>query len=205
MKNWLLTLSVSLALAAGAAQAAGNPAAGKEKSATLGCIACHGEDGNSPNPIWPKLAGQHPSYIAKQIGAFKAGDRKDDAMSPMALIIGTDEDLADLAAFFASQKRQPGEAGTVEQMTVGQQLFRGGNPATGVAACAACHGPGGAGIGPANFPSVAGQHAPYVEKALRDFKAGTRASDPNQMMRSVAAKMTDAEIAAVAAYVQQMK
>ncbi|MCU0766039.1 MAG: cytochrome c4 [Gammaproteobacteria bacterium] len=205
MKNWLLTLSVSLALAAGAAQAAGNPAAGKEKSATLGCIACHGEDGNSPNPIWPKLAGQHPSYIAKQIGAFKAGDRKDDAMSPMALIIGTDEDLADLAAYFASQKRQAGEAGTVEQMTVGQQLFRGGNPATGVAACAACHGPAGAGIGPANFPSVAGQHAPYVEKALHDFKAGTRVSDPNQMMRSVAAKMTDAEIAAVAAYVQQMK
>jgi cytochrome c553 len=126
-------------------------------------------------------------------------------MSPMALIIGTDEDLADLAAYFAAQKRQPGEAGTVEQMTVGQQLFRGGNPATGVAACAACHGPAGAGIGPANFPSVAGQHAPYVEKALHDFKAGTRVSDPNQMMRSVAAKMTDAEIAAVAAYVQQMK
>ena len=205
MKNWLLTLSVSLALAAGAAQAAGNPAAGKEKSATLGCIACHGEDGNSPNPIWPKLAGQHPSYIAKQIGAFKAGDRKDDAMSPMAMIIATDEDLADLTAHFAAQALQPGEPATVEQTLVGQQLFRGGNPAAGVAACAACHGPKGTGNAPANFPRIAGQHAPYVEKALKDYKAGTRASDPNQMMRGVAAKLTDAEISAVAAYVQGMK
>ena len=205
MKNWLLTLSVSLAIAAGSAQAAGNAAAGKEKATTLGCIACHGEDGNSPNPLWPKLAGQHPAYIAKQIGAFKAGDRKDDAMSPMAMIIATDEDLADLAAHFAAQKRQPGDAGAAEQMQLGQQLFRGGNPATGVAACAACHGPAGAGVGPSNFPSVAGQHAPYVEKALKDFKAAARTSDPNQMMRGVAGKMSDAEIAAVAAYVQQMK
>ena len=205
MKNWLLTLSVSLAIAAGSAQAAGNAAAGKEKATTLGCIACHGEDGNSPNPLWPKLAGQHPTYIAKQIGAFKAGERKDDAMSPMAMIIATDEDLADLAAHFAAQKRQPGDAGAAEQMQLGQQLFRGGNPATGVAACAACHGPAGAGVGPSNFPSVAGQHAPYVEKALKDFKAAARTSDPNQMMRGVAGKMSDAEIAAVAAYVQQMK
>jgi cytochrome c553 len=205
MKNWLLTLSVSLALAAGSAQAAGNAAAGKEKATTLGCIACHGEDGNSPNPLWPKLAAQHPSYLSRQIGAFKAGERKDDAMSPMAMIIGTDEDLADLAAHFAAQKRQPGEAGAADQIAIGQQLFRGGNPATGVAACAACHGPTGGGVGTANFPSIAGQHGPYVEKALKDYKAGARTSDPNQMMRGVAAKLTDDEIAAVAAYVQAMK
>jgi len=204
MKKWLLTLSVSLALVAGAAHA-GNASAGKEKATTLGCIACHGEDGNSPNPVWPKLAGQHPSYIARQIAAFKSGDRKDDAMSPMALIIGTDEDLADLAAHFAAQKRQPGEPAPADQVALGQQLFRGGNPATGVAACSACHGPRGAGIGPANFPSIAGQHAPYVDKALKDFRVGARASDPNQMMRGVAAKMTDAEIAAVSAYLQGMK
>jgi cytochrome c553 len=205
MKTWLLTLAVSLALAAGTATAAGNPAAGKEKATTLGCIACHGEDGNSPNPVWPKLAGQHPSYLAKQIAAFKAGDRKDDAMSPMAMIIATDEDLADLTAHFAAQALQPGEPATVEQTLVGQQLFRGGNPAAGVAACAACHGPKGTGNAPASFPRIAGQHAPYVEKALKDYRAGTRASDPNQMMRGVAAKLTDAEISAVAAYVQGMK
>ena len=205
MKTWLLTLSVSLALAAGSAIAAGNPAAGKEKATTLGCIACHGEDGNSPNPVWPKLAGQHPSYLARQIAAFKAGDRKDDAMSPMAMIIATDEDLADLSAHFSAQSLQPGEPATVEQTLVGQQLFRGGNPVNGVAACAACHGPKGAGNAPANFPRIAGQHAPYVEKALKDYKSGARASDPNQMMRGVAAKLTDGEIAAVAAYVQGMK
>ena len=205
MKTWLLTLAVSLALAAGTATAAGNPAAGKEKATTLGCIACHGEDGNSPNPVWPKLAGQHPSYLARQIAAFKAGDRKDDAMSPMAMIIATDEDLADLTAYFAAQALQPGEPATVEQTLVGQQLFRGGNAAAGVAACAACHGPKGTGNAPANFPRIAGQHAPYVEKALKDYRAGTRASDPNQMMRGVAAKLTDAEISAVAAYVQGMK
>ena len=205
MKNSLLTLSVSLALAAGAVHAAGNPATGKEKATTLGCIACHGEDGNSLNPVWPKLAAQHPSYLARQIAAFKAGDRKDDAMSPMAMIIATDEDLADLTAYFAAQALQPGEPATVEQTLVGQQLFRGGNPAAGVAACAACHGPKGTGNAPANFPRIAGQHAPYVEKALKDYRAGTRASDPNQMMRGVAAKLTDAEISAVAAYVQGMK
>ena len=205
MKTWLLTLAVSLALAAGTATAAGNPAAGKEKATTLGCIACHGEDGNSLNPVWPKLAAQHPSYLARQIAAFKAGDRKDDAMSPMAMIIATDEDLADLTAHFAAQALQPGEPATVEQTLVGQQLFRGGNPTAGVAACAACHGPMGAGNAPANFPRIAGQHAPYVEKALKDYRAGTRASDPNQMMRGVAAKLTDAEISAVAAYVQGMK
>jgi len=205
MKTWLLTLAVSLALAAGTATAAGNPAAGKEKATTLGCVACHGEDGNSLNPVWPKLAAQHPSYLARQIAAFKAGDRKDDAMSPMAMIIATDEDLADLTAHFAAQALQPGEPATVEQTLVGQQLFRGGNPTAGVAACAACHGPMGSGNAPANFPRIAGQHAPYVEKALKDYRAGTRASDPNQMMRGVAAKLTDAEISAVAAYVQGMK
>ncbi len=205
MNNWLLTLSVSLAIAAGAAQAAGNAAAGKEKATALGCVACHGEDGNSPNPIWPKLAGQHPAYLAKQINGFKAGDRKDDAMSPMAMMVATDEDLADLTAHFASQTLQPGEAGPSDQMALGQQLYRGGNPASGVAACTACHGPQGLGNAPANFPRVAGQHAPYVEKALKDFRAGARVTDPGQMMRGVAAKLTDAEIAAVAAYVQSMK
>lgn len=205
MKNWLLTLSVSLALAAGTTLAAGNVAAGKDKVTSLGCVACHGEDGNSPNPIWPKLAHQHPSYLTRQIAAFKAGERKDDTMSAMAMVITSDEDLADLSAYFASQALQPGEPASGEQAQVGQQLFRGGNAAAGVAACSACHGPQGRGNAPANFPNIAGQHAPYVEKALKDYRAGIRASDPNQMMRGVAAKLTDAEITAVAAYLQGMK
>ena len=168
---------------------------------TSACAACHGEDGNSPNPIWPKLASQHPSYLARQIAAFKSGDRKDDAMSPMAMIIATDEDLADLTAHFAAQAIQAGEPASIEQTLIGQQLFRGGNLANGVAACSACHGPQGLGNAPANFPRIAGQHAPYVEKALKDYRAGTRASDPNQMMRAIAARMSEQEIAAVADYI----
>jgi cytochrome c553 len=204
MNKWLLTLSISLAVATGAAQAAGNAAAGKEKATTLGCVACHGEDGNSPNPIWPKLAGQHQSYLAKQIGAFKAGERKDDAMSAMAMMVATDEDLADLSAYYAGQTLQPGE--TAPELRIqGERIFRAGVAGTSVPACTGCHGPQGMGNGPGKFPRVAGQHADYTVKALKDFRAGVRASDPNQMMRGVAARMTDAEIAAVAQYMQGMK
>ena len=204
MNKWLLTLSISLALSTGMAQAAGDAAAGKQKATTLGCVACHGEDGNSPNPIWPKLAGQHQPYLAKQVGAFKAGERKDDAMSAMAMMVATEEDLADLTAYYASQALQPGE--TAPELRIqGERIFRAGNAANGVAACTGCHGPQGMGNAPAKFPRVAGQHADYTVKALKDFRAGARASDPNQMMRGVAARMTDAEIAAVAQYMQGMK
>jgi cytochrome c553 len=204
MNKWLLTLSISFALSTGIAQAAGNAAAGKEKATTLGCVACHGEDGNSLNPIWPKLAGQHQTYLAKQIGAFKAGERKDDAMSAMAMMVATDEDLADLSAFYASQALRPGE--TAPEMRIeGERIFRAGIAATNVPACSGCHGPQGLGNAPARFPRVAGQHADYTAKAMKDFRAGARASDPNQMMRGVAARMTDAEIAAVAQYMQGLK
>jgi len=180
-----------------AAQAAGDPAAGKTKSAT--CVACHGADGNSVNPLWPKLAGQHAEYITKQLMDFKAGDRKNSTMSPMAAPL-SEQDVADLAAYFSSQQVAIGSADP-EKAAPGRKIYQAGNPETGVAACMACHGPSGTGNPVAKFPRLTGQHADYVAKALKDFRSGTRANDPGSMMRSVAAKMSDAEIEAVAQYI----
>ncbi len=202
MNKWLVSISVVLALGATAVQAAGDAAAGKTKSAV--CVACHGPDGNSPaNPVWPKLAGQHPSYLVKQLTELKSGARKDQTMSPMAAPL-SDQDMQDLAAYFSSQTQNPGTA-AADKVAQGEKLYRAGNKATGVAACMACHGPSGIGNGPARFPRISGQHAPYVEKALKDFRSGTRSNDLNGMMRDVAKKLSDDEIAAVAQYVQGLR
>lgn len=200
MNKWLVTASVILALAVNGAQAAGNADEGKKQSAV--CAGCHGPDGNSGiNPLWPKLAGQHPSYIEKQLKDFKAGDhRKNDLMSPMAAPL-TDQAVADLAAYFSSQKRTIGAA-AADQVKAGQKIYRAGNADTGVAACMACHGPTGAGNPLAVFPSLAGQNAAYVEKALKDFRSGARTNDNANMMQGVVQRMTDEEIAAVAQYIQ---
>ena len=199
MNKWLVTASIALALSVAGVQAAGNADAGKTKSAA--CAACHGPDGNSPvNPVWPKLAGQHPGYIEKQLLDFKSGDRKDPTMSGMAAPL-SEQDMADLAAYFSSQKKQGGSAAE-DKVAAGEKLYRGGNPETGVAACMACHGPAGSGNPAANFPALSGQHANYVEKALKDFRSGSRANDMNKMMQGVAERMSDAEVAAVAQYIQ---
>lgn len=198
MNKWLVSFATVLAISTANVQAAGDAAAGKTKSAT--CMACHGADGNSPNPIWPKLAGQHSSYIVGQLQDFKSGARKNDLMSPMAAPL-SDQDMADLAAYFSSQTQNPGTA-AANQVTLGEKIYRAGNPQSKVAACMACHGPTGSGNAPAKFPRISGQHAAYVEKALKDFRAKARDNDANKMMRGVAANMTDAEIAAVAQYVQ---
>jgi len=198
MNKLLVLVSIAMAVSATGAQAAGDAGAGQTKSAT--CAGCHMADGNSVNPLWPKLAGQYPGYLQKQIMDFKTGARKDPTMSAMAAPL-TEQDAEDLAAWFASQKQTPGTAEPA-QVSLGQRIYRGGNAETGVAACTACHGPTGAGNPPANFPTIAGQHAAYVDKALKDFRAGERANDPGKMMQGVAAKMTDKEIAAVAQFVQ---
>jgi cytochrome c553 len=203
MNNWLLSLSIAAALTAGGMQAmAGDAAAGKAKSAT--CTACHNADGNSVNPIWPKLAGQHAGYLEGQLQAFKSGQRKDPTMTAMAAPL-SEEDMADLAAWFASQKQTPGSADPA-LADAGGKLYRGGNPDSGVSACQACHTPNGKGNPAAGFPTVSGQHAAYVEKALKDYRSGERGgSEKGKMMRGVAAKMTDKEIAAVAQYVQGLQ
>ncbi|RPI14572.1 MAG: cytochrome c4 [Lysobacterales bacterium] len=199
-----LVAAVSLVAVLGCslpAHAAGSKEAGQAKSAT--CMACHGADGNSPNPEWPSLAGQHPSYIVQQLAAFKAGERQNDLMTPMAMIL-SDEDMADLATWFSSQTLRGGET-EPSKLEAGQRMFRGGNVATGIPACAGCHGPTGRGNPLANYPSIHGQHATYVANQLRAYRASTRKTDPNQMMRNVTARMTDEEIDAVASYVQGLR
>jgi cytochrome c553 len=178
--------------------AAGDAAAGKTKSAA--CAACHNADGNSMVPTFPKLAGQHASYIEKQLADFKAGDRKDPTMSGMAAPL-SEQDMADLAAYFASNTTAIGAPADKQKAAKGKTLFQAGDKAKGISACMACHGPNGAGNPGANFPSLKGQHSTYVIKALKDFRSGVRANDPQKMMRDIAAKMSDADIEAVAEYI----
>lgn len=198
MNKWLISASIVLAFTASGVQAAGSADDGKAKSAV--CAACHGVDGNSINPIWPSLAGQHPEYIQKQLSDFKGNKRSDPLMAPQAATL-SDQDMADLAAYFSSQQKKGGSAAP-DQVDAGEKLYRAGNTETGVAACMACHGPAGYGNPQANFPALAGQHADYTSKALKDFRAGNRANDPAKMMRGVAMAMTDEEIAAVSQYIQ---
>jgi cytochrome c553 len=181
----------------------GDAAKGQEIASTV-CIACHGPDGNSPTSANPKLAGQHAAYLFKQMKEFKA----DDAGKPArvnaimnGMIAAYDENqMKDLAAYFAAQK-QIGEATkNRDTIALGQKIYRGGDASKGLPACAACHGPAGAGL-PAQYPRIGGQFAEYTEAQLNAFRTGERANDPNKMMRMVAERMTDAEIRAVADYV----
>jgi cytochrome c553 len=192
---------LAISITASAWAEGGNAEAGKTKSAT--CAACHGADGNSTNPEWPKLAGQHASYIVKQLTNFKEDKRVNATMSPMAKPL-SEQDVADLAAYFSSQARKAGEADQ-SKVALGEQVYKGGNNATGVAACAACHGPTGAGNPAANFPSLNGQQNTYVKNQLNAFRKGERANDAGKMMQNVAAKMTDKEIEAVAEYIAGLK
>ena len=188
--------------AASTAHAAGNAAAGQGKAAA--CAACHGATGAATTmPVYPKLAGQHASYIAKQLADFKAGTRQDPIMMGMVAAL-SEEDMADIAAFFASQETSIGSA-DAEAVAAGKKIYEAGDKAKGLAACMACHGPSGAGNPGAKFPALSGQNVAYTEKALKDFRSGTRANDPAKMMRDIAAKMSDKDIAAVAAYINALK
>jgi cytochrome c553 len=184
---------------ASVAQAAGNAAAG-EKIVTGVCAACHGIDGNSVITTNPKLAQQHPEYIAKQLANFKSGERKNAVMSGMAASLSP-EDMANVAAYFGSQKAKVGSAKTNAAGSLGEKIYRAGIASVGVPACASCHGANGAGI-PVQFPRLSGQHADYVVTQLKAFYSGERANDNAKVMRMIAAKMSDADMAAVADYIQ---
>jgi cytochrome c553 len=194
-------LSLVAFLGSAPAFAAGSVEAGQLKSAT--CGACHGMDGNSLSPEWPNLAGQHAGYIEKQLQAFKAGERNNDLISPIAMIL-SDEDMADLAAYFASQKARGGET-EPSKLALGERVYRAGNVQKGIIACAGCHGPNGRGNPLSGYASIQGQHALYVANQLRAYKSGARATDPNQMMRNIAALLSEEEIDAVASYVQGLR
>jgi len=195
-----LSLAVTLAWST-TSFAAGSKEAGQAKAAT--CAACHGMDGNSLNPEWPNLAGQHETYIVRQLTAFHGGQRQNLLMSPMAAIL-TEQDMADLAAYFSSQTVRGGET-EPSKAKLGQRVYRSGNVEGKVMACAGCHGPAGRGNAPASYPSIQGQQATYVALQLKAYKAGTRTTDPNQMMRNMAAALSDEEIDAVASYVQGLR
>ena len=168
------------------------------------CSACHGPDGNSPTPANPKLAGQVPEYIQKQLGNFKSTEgkkpeRDNPVMGGMAAGLSAD-DMRDVAAYFAAQTAKPGVARHPETIALGRTIWRGGDAAKSLPACAACHGATGAGL-PAQYPRLAGQYPEYVEAQLKAFRAGERRNDANKMMQSIAAKMSDPEIRAVADYI----
>ncbi|RLA36869.1 MAG: cytochrome c4 [Gammaproteobacteria bacterium] len=187
---------------AGAALAAEEKAAEPPKPWAV-CASCHGPDGNSINPIWPKLAGQGAAYIAKQIHDFKGGKRADPLMSGMAMAV-PDAAVDEVAAYFAGQKTQPGVPVKPELVDQGRQLYEAGNPDTGVTACAACHGPNGNGNPAAKFPALGAQHAAYTIKQLQMFRNGSRANDPNEMMRNIAVKLSEEDIEALAMYLSTL-
>jgi cytochrome c553 len=181
--------------------AAGAVEAGQSKA--IVCAACHGVDGNSLNPEWPSLAGQNEAYLVRSLQAFNKGERSNVLMTAQAAPL-SDQDMADLAAFFASRPRQAKTADPNLAAT-GERLYRGGNKETGVSACIACHGPTGSGNAPAGYPAIGGQHANYSAAQLKAYRAGQRSSDANQMMRNTAVRLTDAEIDAVASYIQGLQ
>lgn len=193
---------MALAISAGAANEqpalVGNASAGQAKSAT--CAACHGADGNSVNPQFPKLAGQSANYIVEQLEDFKSGKRKNPIMSGMAAPL-SQQDMLDLGAWFSSQTVKPGEADP-SLVKAGEAVYRGGDSDSGVPACLACHGPDGAGNPPMKIPQLAGQYADYVVAQLQAYASGQRTTDPNKMMETIASRLTPAQIQAVASYIQ---
>ncbi|MBN8441113.1 MAG: cytochrome c4 [Thauera sp.] len=203
IKRSLLLSSLLLVAGSLQAQAPAPDLAKAKQTAETVCAACHNADGNSLLPANPKLAGQHADYLYKQLTEFKGWDgkkpvRENAIMS--AMVAGLDQnDMRGLAQHFASATLQPEPAKNVATIDLGQKIWRGGIPSKGVPACAACHGPAGAGL-PAQYPRLSGQFAEYTEAQLKAFRDGIRANDPNRMMRMVAIKMTDPEIKAVSDY-----
>lgn len=191
-----LSLLVSLPLFA-----AGDAAAGQGKSAV--CAACHGADGNSIIPNWPKIAGQNTAYLERQLGLIKSGERPVPEMA--GIVAGlSDQDMADLAAYFSAQTANPGVADEAT-LVLGERLYRSGNSKTDVPACMACHGPVGEGNPLAVYPALAGQHSVYTEKMLQGFRSGTNwgpDDESSQIMNDVTLRLTDDEIKAVASYMQ---
>ncbi|KTC43369.1 MAG: c-type cytochrome [Pseudomonas sp.] len=198
MNKLLVSLLLTLGIT-GVAHAAGDAAAGQAKAAV--CGACHGPDGNSMAPNFPKLAGQGEKYLDKQLHDIKSGKRQVLEMTGLLTNL-SDQDLADIAAYFASQK---GSVGAADPKVVarGEELFRGGKLDQGMPACTGCHSPNGAGNAAAGFPHLSGQHAQYVAKQLTDFREGARTNDGDTMvMRSIAGKLSNKDIEAVSSYIQ---
>ncbi|MEC7864558.1 MAG: c-type cytochrome [Pseudomonadota bacterium] len=192
-----ITLLIGLSFSVNAS----NLEKGKELSAA--CIACHGQEGVSPSSIWPNLAGQHASYLSKQLYEFKKGpngNRNNSVMYGISMNL-SDQDISDLSEYYASLDSYVGTTAD-EYLTIGQNIYRGGNMEYKIQACIACHGPTGKGNGPAKIPSLSGQHADYLYTQLKNFQSSVRSNDPNKMMRNIVHRMTDEELKAVSEYIQ---
>ena len=201
MHTMLRIVVATLMIASLPAFAQGDAAAGQAKSAI--CASCHGMDGNSTVPNWPKLAGQHEQYLVRQATLIKAGARMVPEMAGITPGL-TEQDILDLAAYFSSQAIVGGVA-EEDKVALGERVYRAGNAESGVPACMACHGPAGEGNPLSGYPALAGQHSVYIAKMLKGFRAGDNWGEKDamsQVMNGSAAELTDEEIEAVASYIQ---
>jgi cytochrome c553 len=196
MKKLAISLMLSLGLVA--VVQAGDAGAGKKISGT--CAACHGQDGNSAAPSFPKIAGLGEAYILKQLKNYKSGERENAIMAGQASAL-SEAQMSDLAAYFSSNKRTVGYA-AADKVALGEKVYRAGNKATGIPACMACHAMDGSGMSAAGFPALGGQHADYIKAQLMAFQQGKRANDANEVMRDIAGRLSNKEIDAVSAYIQ---
>jgi len=179
------------------AVASGDPVKGKNK--IILCMGCHGTDGNSSTSTFPNLAGQGETYLVKQIEDFKSGARKEEHMTSMAETIDV-ADIADIAAYFSSQKRNKSKVAKSAD-GLGERIYITGIKSKGVDACASCHGDKGLGNAIAKYPLLAGQQGEYIEMTLKRFRNGERSNDPYNIMRDIAAKLTDEEISLLSTYI----
>ncbi|MDN3556084.1 c-type cytochrome [Halomonas maura] len=203
MRKLLASLAITMS-AVGAAhadlQSEADAAAGREKAQA--CAACHGQEGISPSGAFPNLAGQQASYLAKQIMDIRDGNRNVPQMAGQVDNF-SDQDAWDVATYFADKAPALGQADPEPALVEhGRELYRAGDLAKGLPACAACHSPTGQGIGSAGYPALSGQKSDYVVSTLQAFAAGERANDPNAIMRDIAAQMSDRDMEAVANYVR---
>ena len=201
MKFFIRAAAGILAVISLQAVAQGDASAGQAKSAI--CAACHGVDGNSVVPNWPKLAGQHTDYMVRQVALIKSGAR---SVPEMAGIVGgmDDQDIKNISAWFSAQTNSGGVADE-SSVLLGQRIYRAGNLESGIPACMSCHGPAGEGNPLAGYPALAGQHAMYTSKMLTGFRAGDHWGDddgPSIVMSGAAARLNNGEIEAVASYIQ---
>jgi len=204
--------ALAAAVEASAPAGAGSVDAGSSKSAV--CTACHGPSGNSANPEWPNLAGQNAAYLREQLEMFKAKKRNNPIMQPIIEPL-TEQDFADLAAYFAAQTPSGLEADP-SYWKAGEALYKNGDAARNIPACSACHGPAGQGNSGAGFPALRAQHSVYTVKQLQDYLTGNRyrdSADPTKvhttrnsvMMTTIAARLTPEDIRNLASYLQGLR
>jgi len=202
MKKLILVSVAAFFLMSGAA-IAGDAAAGKAKSAA--CGGCHGFDGNSAIATYPKLAGQNEAYIVKQVKDFKANSDRQNAIMLGMVAAVSDEDAADIGAYFQSQMLKEAAIHDADKAAAGRDLYKGGDLQKGIPACQACHGPKGSGTAGIGYPQIGGQYVEYTLAQLKAFKDGSRKNDDKMLMRSIVEKLSEKDMIAVSHYIASLK